>query len=90
MTGRLKHSIDGRAVQAPGANCRPHFPGCLVSRPGGPVRPGLAYRLVRVRCPEHPGLPEIAPPESPRGYPLPSSRSRCCTAISPSGLRAAD
>ena len=33
---------------------------------------------------------EMAPPESPRGYPLPSSRSRCCTAISPSGLRAAD
>jgi hypothetical protein len=33
---------------------------------------------------------EIAPPDSPRGYPLPSSRSRCCTAISPSGASAAD
>ena len=86
-----------RAIQAAGLDLGPHLRGLgphlrggLVRRPGRPVRPGLAHRGVGVGGPSTRAGREIAPPASPRGYPLPSRRSRCCTAISPSGASAAD
>ena len=91
VPGRGQHGLDGVAVQAAGPDLG--AAARAAASLGGqarPVRPWLAHRGVRVGGAEDPRGREIAPPDSPRGYPLPSSRSRCCTAISPSGASAAD
>ena len=89
MAGRAQHGVDRVAVEQRLPDAGAQLGRGVLGGARGAVGPRLGHRVVGVGRREHPPGRRDRVAREARGYPEPSSRSWCWTAIAPSGASAA-